>query len=140
MTIAPEKLVRELLTSRIGLSFNTERMKVDEWGYADGCAVLTNGLWLVVETEAQQKHPTTNVLKYGPYLENHADGRLLLLHCFFPDSPGLDSSRGKLATWLGARFERMFDGQFYYQRLVVSASGEPIEGFSELQQRLREIS
>jgi|APTNR8051073442_1049403.scaffolds.fasta_scaffold129231_1 hypothetical protein len=140
MATAPEKLIREMLASRLGVTFETARLKVDDWGYADGWSILPSQMWLVVEMEAQQKHPTTNVLKYWPYLEGHEDQKILLAHCFFPGSPGLDSSRGKLAGWLGARLERIFDGRFFYQRLVVTETGEPSEGFRELQERLKGTS
>jgi hypothetical protein len=134
---APEKIVRALLAERLNLRFEDKRQPVDQWGHADGLAILPNGVSLVLEVEAKQKHPTTNVLKYWPYLENHEDRRIVLGHCFFPDSPGLASSRGKLALWLGERLEQIFEGRFFYQRLVVSTAGEPDEGFSELEQRLQ---
>lgn len=136
MATEPEIRVRKLLEDGLGVQFQCDRRCVDDWGQADGWAMLTNETWLVVEVEAKQKHPTTNVLKYWPYLENHRNERIVLAHCFFPDSPGLSSSRGKLARWLGSRLELLLEGRFFYQPIVVPTLGEPVEGFDDLERRV----
>jgi hypothetical protein len=132
MATAPEALVRNLLFDQLNVSCEKSRLSLGQWGYADGWALLKPGLYLLVEVEAQQKHPTTNVLKLWPFLEEHEELAVVLGHFFFPDSPGLSSSRGKLAQWLATRLESLFPGRFLYRRVVISQEGKPLKGFDDL--------
>lgn len=128
-----EVLVREALAERLNINFVKSRLHFGKWGRTDGESELGDGTRLILEVESSQKHPSTNVLKVWPYLEENKNLSVILVHAFFPDSESLHSSRGNLAVWLAGRLEEILRRRFTYRRIIVSRDGEPQEGFSELQ-------
>jgi len=132
MAAADEMLVRDALATPLGLAFENGPLVLGEWGKADCWALLHERCRLLLEVESQQTHPSTNVLKVWPFLEEQKDLSVLLVHAFFVDSRSLRSSRAKLASWLGARLESMFPGRFWYRRVVLDRGAEKWQGFEEL--------
>ena len=64
---------------------------------------------MFVEIERGQKHPTTKVVKYWPWLEEEPARRLLLIHLF-----DRNTSRRELTRWLGEHLEALLPGRFVY--------------------------
>ena len=133
MARKPETLVREVLTERLNIRFVERRLHLGQWGRTDGECVLGDGTRLILEVESSQKHPSTNVLKLWPYLEENQSLSVLLVQAFFPDSPGLESSRGNVACWLADKLQTILGARFSYRRVILSRDGEPQEGFNELE-------
>jgi hypothetical protein len=118
MSKADEVKVATDLAALLGVPFVAGSFPLGTWGTADAHARL-NGWRVVLEVESNQKHPSTNVAKLWPWLEEHGDERVLLVQTYFEWSPGRTSNRGRVAAWLGARMERELTGRFLYRRLVV---------------------
>ncbi len=129
----PESLVCEVLTEHLKIQFTEDRSHFEKWGRTDGEATLGDQTLLLLEVESMQKHPSTNVLKVWPFLEENENKSVLLVHAFFEDSPGRTSSRGELANWLALRMQDILGSRFIYRRIILSRDGKPLEGFSELQ-------
>ena len=137
MAKSDEILVTKILSHEFGLTFRDRKFDLGGWGQVDNYVKLRPNRYLFLEVETSQKHPNTNVLKVWPYLEDHPDDSVILAQAFFPDSPGYNSSRGRLGYWLGEKLESLFPGRFKYHRLIVSR--DPlgiIEGSYELQASL----
>jgi hypothetical protein len=132
----PESLVREVLERRFEIRFTDVSFNLGDWGRTDGKATLSDHTYLLLEVESMQKHPSTNVLKIWPFLEENKGLSVLLVHAFFPDSPGRENSRGKLASWLVPRMHEILGYRFEYCRIVIDRDGKPREGFRELQEAL----
>lgn len=130
MTRHDEDVAAQRLSQALGISFKGSKHKLDSWGEADDWTILPDGRLLLLEVETNQKHPNTNVLKVWPYLEAHPDTSILLVQVFFPRSPGLRSSRGRLCTWLGDRLQGQYPHRFRYHQLVIDEHS--IEGLDEL--------
>jgi hypothetical protein len=122
-----------VLSQRLDIQFTDTRSHLGPWGHTDGEAKLGDHTRLLLEVENKQKHPSTNVLKVWPFLEENKGLSVLLVHAFFPDSPGLNSSRGQLASWLAQRLQELLGSRFVYCKIVIGRDSEPGEGFSELQ-------
>ena len=129
----PESLVRKVLAERLEIQFTADHAKLGDWGLSDGEAKLSDQTLLLLEVESTQKHPSTNVLKVWPFLEENKSKSVLLVHAFFEDSPGRTNSRGELANWLAHRMQDILGSRFVYRRIILSRDGEQIKGFSELQ-------
>lgn len=106
----------DVLERGLGLKF-TLGGTLSGWGTADGWQTLRNGARIALEVEDQQGHPSTNVLKYWPWLDERPSERLLLIQVFGPWSRGRISNRGRLATWIGSRIEAQCGGRFHYRRI-----------------------
>lgn len=137
MALKPESLVRSILSEQLNIQFAKSCSQLGGWGRTDGEAQLGGGKLLLLEVESSQKHPSTNVLKVWPFLEANEDLSVLLVHAFFPDSPGLDSSRGELAAWLAQKLHDTLGTRFIYRRIIVSRDGQPLQGFAELMTAVR---
>jgi hypothetical protein len=123
MSTDHEDRVATDLGAALGVSFDAGSLQLGTWGTADAHARLDR--WLVVlEVESNQKHPSTNVAKLWPWLDEHPEERVLLNQTYFTWSPGRTSNRGRVAAWLGARMQRELPGRFIYRRLEV---GQPAE-------------
>lgn len=133
MAREPETLVQNLLSEQLHVRFASSSTLPAKWGRTDGEVQLSDSTILLLEVESTQKHPSTNVLKIWPLLETNNEVSILLVHAFFPDSPGLAGSRGELASWLAKKIETTIGNRFSYHRIVVSREGQPLHGFSELQ-------
>lgn len=75
-----------------------------------GCTLGDLDTRLYVETERPgQAHPTTNVVKYWPWLDEDSSRRLVLVHLFFANT-----HRRRLTSWVAERMEREFGTRFRY--------------------------
>lgn len=80
--MATERQMAELLGRRLGIDFGTTTRHLDGWGRADRCVEVREDLWLLLEIEGKQHHPSTNVLKLWPFLERRRKLSVVLIHAF----------------------------------------------------------
>ena len=139
MAKACENFVSSNLSKRLGISFENKKYNLESWGEADNFSELREDAILLLEVEKGQKHPSTNVLKVWPYLEPNDDITIALAHAFFHDSPGLSSSRGRLAEWIGEKMEDEFGNRFSYHRLIFNTKKNNIEGLNGLKSRINSL-
>jgi hypothetical protein len=85
------------------------RIAVGQWSYADCRHAFTADRCVFIEVERAQKHPTTNVVKYWPWLEDDVSRTMILIHLF-----DRNTSRRSLARWLGVKMETELAGRFRY--------------------------
>ncbi len=137
MALEPETLVAQRIESEFGVRFGGASRSLGPWGQADNCLDLPDGTFAVLEVEARQKHPCTNVLKLWPYLAERRLTKALLIQAFFDDSPGLNSNRGHLGTWLAGRMASDLGDRFQYCRLVLGRDGSFHDGLDNLAAALR---
>ena len=140
MSKADETRVSELLSQELGLELSNRKYYLNGWGEADNFYQISDDKFLVLEVETSQKHPSTNVLKLWPYMEENIERSIVLIQTFFPDSPGLKSNRGKLSAWVASKMSESLLSRFYYFRLVVSKEFTLIEGLSNLTQFLEQFA
>ena len=114
-----ETKVSLLLSQVLGIAFQNCKFDLDGWGKVDNWAKLGNETFLLLEVEARQKHPDTNVVKLWPYLGEHQGRLIFLIQAFFAGSRNVDSSRGKLAEWVAKKLEAEFLDRFAYYKLVI---------------------
>ena len=112
--------VASFLSDKLNLKFENSKFKLNGWGEEDDWAQLDNGVFVFLEVETSQKHPNTNVLKVMPYLDENKATRIFLIQTFFPDSPGLNSNRGKLGEWTANKFKNILGKRFDYYKLVIT--------------------
>lgn len=137
MSKLDEASVAKLIAHQTGIEFTGRKFDLGGWGQVDDYASLKTDHYLFLEVETGQKHPCTNVLKVWPYLEANQQVTVLLVQVFFPDSPGCNSSRGKLGCWLGQRLEMLLGNRFRYRRLIVAPDSiQILEGAEELRRSL----
>lgn len=132
MALEPEALVARRIESEFGVRFGGASRSLGPWGQVDNCLDLSDGTFAVLEVEASQKHPCTNVLKLWPYLVERRHTKALLIQAFFDDSPGLNSNRGHLGTWLAGRMASDLGDRFRYCRVVLGRDGSFQDGFEDL--------
>lgn len=116
MSKADENDARRKLGRLLGLEFQASKFRLGDWGQPDGWVQVAPSAFLFLEIEGGQKHPCTNVLKLWPWLEEHTQARVLLLHAYLPGSPGLTNNRGRLATWIGERMQSALGDRFRRHR------------------------
>lgn len=133
MSRADEARVAKDIGSALGIRFEAGNLILGKWGMSDCYATLGQHSYLVLEVETSQKHPTTNVAKLWPYLEEKPETRIFLIHAYFQASPGHKSNRGEIATWLGRKMEKGLGERFQYFPIVVDRPERDKEN-----QRLRE--
>jgi hypothetical protein len=100
-----------------------ERCRLGGWGEADFGWEADRG-HVAAEVETSQHHPSTNVLKFWPWLLENPTARVFLLHVYQPGSRQ-DSSRQRLAQWVGERMERSLRGRFVYGRIRMADRLDP---------------
>lgn len=130
MSEANDALVAALVAKALDLPAVPKGLALDGWGRADRHWALGGGRYVFLEVETSQRHPTTNVLKYWPWLEEHPTDRAILVHAFV-EPIGISPNRLRLAQWIGERIARDVSGRFWYRRIVVH--GEAVrEGLGEV--------
>ncbi len=134
-----KKSVSSVLSTRLNLEFNNKEFSLGGWGQSDDYSKINN-TWIFLEVEVKQKHPSTNVLKYWPYLESKSNENIVLIHAFSTESPGLNSSRGKLAEWVAQKMREEFGHRFKYYRIVFHDSENIIDGIDKLSMYIKSIS
>lgn len=92
-------------------------------GLPDGLADMGLERYVALEFELAQSHPSTNVLKYWPWLER-SGRRLVLVHAIAPDARKRRGPRTALTIWLATRMERSLRGRFRYCRVELGSEGE----------------
>jgi hypothetical protein len=120
MSKESEGKVREAISNLVNSQFEKKRPKLVTNEMVDGWIKFTEEKWLILELEEGQKHPTTNVLKLLHFLNENPQVSIILAHVYFPNSAAVNSSRGRLAAWLGSQMEQHYlPGRFYYRRLII---------------------
>lgn len=122
-----EDIVAHDISSILKTSFEKGTFVLSQWGVSERYVKLGGQSYLLLEVETSQKHPSTNVAKIWPYLEENPDARIFLIQAYFQSSPGCSSNRGKIATWLGRKMEKLLEGRFRYFRLVIDGAGRDKE-------------
>lgn len=112
--------VIDALEKVLGLRFGPPSLNIRPWGSIDASFNVRHNRWLLVEVEAGQHHPNTNVLKLWPTLEATPELSILLIHAFCTDALARYSSRGNLALWLAARMKKDMGLRFSYLRVHVN--------------------
>jgi hypothetical protein len=135
-TAAVEGAVAALVGKAIGVNFGDTRRNTVPWGQFDRCLELQSSRWLVLEVEGGQNHPTTNVLKAWPVLEESPQLAIFMLHVFLSDARARNSSRGRLAFWLGEKMESLLAPRFRYRRRYVGSLGNSVERADELRREI----
>jgi len=128
MSREDELRVATIVGSAVNVDFQNQNYTLDGWGAVDDYVELGPGRILFLEVETSQKHPNTNVLKLWPYLYENPQLTVVLAQVFFPESPGLESSRGKLAVWLGTQMESILYKRFVHTQLIVNRENGEIVG------------
>lgn len=119
----PENIaIAEIIGEELGITFTNCEFELDNWGYADNFCQLNQNDLLLLECEMGQKHPNTNVLKIFPYLENHRNKRIILLHYFFPENKA-PKNRVALCDYISTKMEQNLIGRFQY----ISLHGDEIQ-------------
>jgi hypothetical protein len=131
-TAAIEEAIAALVGKAIGVVFSDTRRSCAPWGQFDRCIELQSNRWLVLEVEGSQNHPTTNVLKAWPLLEDQPQLAIFMIHVFLPNARARSTSRGRLALWLGEKMESQLAPRFHYRRRYVDTLANSIEGAEEL--------
>lgn len=108
--------ISRILEKELGVSFSNYEFKLDSWGDVDNCCELNNDDLLLLECEQGQKHPNTNVLKLYPYLEQHPNKRIVLIHYFFPENKS-PKNRLALCDFIATKMETLFNDRFQYMPL-----------------------
>ena len=138
MSTTHETSVAALIARETAVNFSGRRFDLGGWGEVDDFARLRPNGYLFLEVETSQKHPCTNVLKVWPYLEANPQIAVVLAQAFFPNSPGCNSSRGRLGSWLGQRLESTVRDRFRYHRLIIDADSMCIlEGLEKLHESIK---
>ena len=114
------------------MTFGDVRHSCAPWGQFDRCLELQPDHWLVLEVEGAQNHPTTNVLKAWPVLEESPRLCIFMVHVFLADARARNSSRGRLAQWLGAKMESLLTPRFLYRRRYIDTLANAIDNAEEL--------
>lgn len=138
--MATEREMAELLGRRLGIDFGTSTRHLDGWGRADRCVEVREDLWLLLEIEGKQHHPSTNVLKLWPFLEGRRKLSVVLIHAFEKTGKNLRSTRGRLAEWLAQEMKRLLRQRFTYYRVIVDVTSGEVENATALVRSLDKVT
>lgn len=127
MSKIDEQSVSEFIADQLQMRFNDTKYKLNGWGEVDNWTQLDNETFLFIEVETSQKHPNTNVLKLWPYLDENKAYRIYLIKTYFPSSPGLKSSRGRLSEWTASKLKTILGKRFDYSKLVIDGKNDKEE-------------
>lgn len=139
-TRAVEKRIAGALGELLQIDFRGARYTLDDWGQTDDVADLSPTDLLLLEVEATQKHPNTNVLKLWPYLDSNEQLSIVLIQAFFEGSPGLHSNRGRLADWTAARMEETFGSRFRFAKVVFNENFEPVSDLEPMKAVIESVA
>ncbi|GEM_PF-3779851 len=118
MTVEEEK-IKDCIDSLKSLDFVRKEYRIKqrndkELGYIDYAWEGKKNLLVLFEYEGKQAHPCTNVLKVWPYLEDFPDKKVLLFQYFAERSRESNSSRMRLAEFLGEKLINHYKERFKY--------------------------
>ncbi len=105
--------ISKLIGTVLGVSFKNEEFSLGKWGDVDNWTQFTDDTLILIECEKGQKHPTTNVLKLYPYLEENLRVNIILFHYFYPENK-TPKNRLALCNYLGIKMEQQFEERFQY--------------------------
>lgn len=125
-TSAENIIVSEILEKELGVSFSNEELNINNWGHVDNYCEFSPDTIILLECESGQKHPTTNVLKLFPYLEEQDQLHVILIHYFFPEN-NAPKNRIALCEFMGSKLENFFGIRFQYVRLSCAPEQIPNE-------------
>jgi len=135
MSKADEDLAARLVSAATGIALRPTRLHLGQWGQADCYCEQTNGNCVILEAERGQKHPTTNVAKLWPWLEEDVRRHAMLIHVFF--EPNAAPHNRRLVTqWLGERMARDLADRFAYYPLTIR-DGSIVDGLPALIQAIQ---
>lgn len=118
MSKTDEISISQFFETYLHKKFENNKYVLNKWGQVDDWIQIDNNTFVFLEVETSQKHPNTNVLKLWPFLEENKNIRVFLIQAFFYNSPGVNSSRGRLGEWTGKKFEDIFPSRFKYNKVV----------------------
>jgi hypothetical protein len=136
MSLKDEMDIANFITEQIKIEFTGGQFKLNTWGQVDKWVELKKDIFFFVEIETKQKHPSTNVLKVWPYLEENSNAKIFLIQTYFPNSSGVNSNRGRMGEWIAAKIKATFPKRFDYHKLVIDGKDDR----KELQDILRRIN
>lgn len=139
MSIENDVYVAGLVTAALGVQAAATELLLDGWGRADVHVALGAQRHLFVEVETNQKHPSTNVLKYWPWLEVRSDDRVILVHAFMRPVT-VSPNRLQLARWTGDRMTKSMNGRFWYCRLEIAPGPGIAEGMDSVITAMQEMA
>ena len=105
--------IANIVGRTLKVAFRNEEFSLDKWGDVDNFYDIGNNAFLLLECEKGQKHPNTNVLKVYPFLEEHKDVSIVLLHYFFLENKA-PNNRKMLCTFIANKMELAFKDRFQY--------------------------
>jgi hypothetical protein len=106
-------LITSIIEKALNVVFWNEEFCLGTWGDVDNYCKVGDNAYLLLECEKSQKHPNTNVLKLYPFLEEHSDVSIVLLHYFFPENKA-PKNRKMLCKYIANKMEQEFKGRFQY--------------------------
>ena len=115
-----EKIIVDYISENIKRRSRTESVlrnsTGDELGYVDYVWEIDSNVFVFLEYERNQHHPCTNVLKLWPYLDTHAEVKVLLLQIF----ENKLNSRAKLGFFLANKMKKCLLTNFEYIPYLLS--------------------
>ncbi len=108
--------ISKAIEKALSITFSNEEFSLGGWGEVDNWCQLSYDTLILLECEHGQKHPTTNVLKLFPYLEEFPKVHVILLHYFFPENKA-PKNRVELCSFIGKKLESNFGIRFQYVHL-----------------------
>ena len=109
-------VISEILEEELGITFDNREFNLNSWGHVDNYCKLSIDTLVLLECERGQKHPTTNVLKVYPFLEEQNRLHVILIHYFFPENK-TPKNRLALCDFLGNKLEKKFGIRFQYAQM-----------------------
>lgn len=103
------------------------------WGFPDGADTLKDGSFIFYEIEEGQQHPSTNVLKYWPVLEENNKMSIILIQWLIRKARS--KNRWELSMFTGNKMMQAFPGRFEYVFLMLEDDANK-EKLKELKNRI----
>jgi hypothetical protein len=97
------------LAGRLKLPLTAKAFPLLDGSRADGVAKVGKSTFVFLEVERSQKHPSTNVVKYWPWLEDDSSRRMLLIQVFAGNR-----HRRRLTAWVADKMRRVLGDRFHY--------------------------
>jgi len=122
-----DKDFTDRIASALKIKFTDKELSLDGWGHADNYVFLDNNKLLIAEIEIGQKHPTTNILKLWPFLENNPKLSIFLIHVLTNEN-NVSKNRLKICHFLGDKLEKLYPKRFRYYYVNGTLDKETISG------------
>ena len=102
----------QFIANCLGIDFESSELKLGKWGNVDFYSQHGNIL-VLLEVEKGQKHPSTNVIKVWPYLEENPDLKILLIQIVRQEN-NAPKNRIALCKYIGKKIESEFPKRFRF--------------------------